>query len=262
MRRMRIETVPVLSDNYAYLLVDDASRTAVVVDPSEAPPVRARADALGVRIVGIWCTHHHWDHVGGVEELVKALGEGLPVLGSAYDMREKRIPRQTEGLTETTQLSFAGEQVELIDIPGHTLGAIAYVLGGALLSGDTLFLAGCGRVFEGTMPGMRASIAKLRALAPATRVYPGHEYTVSNLLFARDVEPDNAAVATRLADAQARRARGEPTVPGTLADELATNPFMRWDAPAVCAWAQTSDPDAVFTKTRTTKDSWKPKAAP
>lgn len=250
---VRIETVPLLQDNYAYLLIDEGRREAVVVDPSEAGPVRARAEALGVRIVGVWCTHHHHDHVGGVEGLVASLG-ALPVVGSDYDAREGRIAQQTVGVREGAVLTFAGEHVSVLEIPGHTLGAIAYVLGGAVFSGDTLFLSGCGRVFEGTMPQMRASLAKLRALPETTRVYPGHEYTVKNLEFAATVEPESAAVSARLEDARARRARGEPTVPGTIAQELATNPFLRWDAPTVQKHVGLTDPDAIFTHLRLAKD--------
>ena len=250
---LRIEALPLLQDNYAYLVIDEVRGEAVVVDPSEARPVRARAEALGVRIAGIWCTHHHADHVGGVEPLVAALG-AMPVVGSAYDAREKRIPRQTVGVEEGSELSFAGARVRVLEIPGHTLGAVAYVLDGVLFSGDTLFLSGCGRVFEGTMPQMRASLAKLRALPETTRVYPGHEYTVKNLEFAEVVEPESGAVKARLQGARARRARGEPTVPGTMADELETNPFLRWDAPPVQQHTGLTHPDEVFTHLRLAKD--------
>lgn len=252
-RMLRIETLPLLQDNYGYLLVDDERREAVVVDPSEAAPVKARAAALGVRIVGIWCTHHHGDHVGGVEELVGALG-AMPVVGSVHDAQERRIARQTAGVDERSELSFGGEHVRVLEIPGHTLGAIAYVVGGAVFSGDTLFLSGCGRVFEGTMPQMRASLAKLRALPESTRVFPGHEYTVKNLEFALMVEAQSAAVRARLDDARARRARGVPTVPGTMAEELATNPFLRWDAATVQQRVGLTDPDEVFAHLRRAKD--------
>ena len=249
----RVETLALLQDNYGYLVIDEPRREAVVVDPSESAPVKARAQALGVKIAGIWCTHHHADHVGGVEELVASLG-AMPVVGSAYDAREKRIARQSVGVDEQSELTFAGQSVRVLEIPGHTLGAIAYVLDGAVFSGDTLFLSGCGRVFEGTMPQMRASLAKLRALPETTRVYPGHEYTVKNLEFAARVEPESAAVKARLEHARARRARGEPTVPGTMADELATNPFLRWDAAAVQRHTGLTDPDEIFAYVRRAKD--------
>jgi hydroxyacylglutathione hydrolase len=153
------------------------------------------------------------------------------VLGSAYDLARGRIPRQSVGLSEGDRVTLGAAEVSVLEIPGHTLGAIAFVVEGCLFSGDTLFLAGCGRVFEGTMEMMQASLAKLRALPDTTRVYCGHEYTLSNLRFARDVEPSSSTLAAASAEAEARRDRGEPTVPGTLAQERAHNPFLRWDVP-------------------------------
>lgn len=263
---MRVHVVPCLADNYAYLL-DDGAGCAVAVDPSEAPPVEAALHARGLVLTGIWLTHHHWDHTGGVVALCdgRAGREGhgkIDVLGSAYDLEHGRIARQTRGLRQGDALSFAGRRVELLEIPGHTLGAIAYVVDGCLFSGDTLFLAGCGRVFEGTMPMMQASLAKLSALAPDTRVYCGHEYTAENLKFAATVEPDNRAVRERASAVAATRVRGESTVPGTLRDELATNPFLRWDAPGVIAHAracgaQGTDPGSVFGAIRRAKDAFR-----
>lgn len=260
---MRVHVVPCLADNYAYLLDDEAGR-AVVVDPSEAPPIEAALRARGLALSGIWLTHHHWDHVGGIEALCAAR-DGQPpleVLGSAYDLEHGRIARQTRGLREGDGLSCAGHPVALLEIPGHTLGAIAYVVDGRLFSGDTLFLAGCGRVFEGTMPMMQASLAKLRALVSDTLVYCGHEYTAANLKFAATVEPDNDAVRERAFVAAAMRARGEPTAPGALGHELATNPFLRWDAPGVIAHARacgatSDDPASVFGAIRHAKDAFK-----
>jgi hydroxyacylglutathione hydrolase len=256
---MRVLPIPCLKDNYAYLLVD-AERKGVVVDPSEVGPVENALRAEGVELAGIWLTHHHFDHVGGVEGLCASRG-ALPVLGSAYDLEHGRIPRQTRGLSEGDTLTWAGSEVSIHEIPGHTLGAIAYVVAGCLFSGDTLFIAGCGRVFEGTMPMMQSSLAKLRALAADTRVYCGHEYTVANLRFARAVEPDAAAIAERAAWAARLRERGEPTTGAPLRDELATNPFLRWDAPAVIARARewgsgSDDPGSVFGALRKAKDSF------
>jgi hydroxyacylglutathione hydrolase len=223
---MRVLPIPCLSDNYAYLIVPEGSSLAVVVDPSEADPVRAALSAEGLELAQIWLTHHHWDHVGGVEALVDALHPEA-VLGSAYDLEHARIPRQTRGLREGEALSLEGRDVALFDIPGHTLGAIAYVVDGNLFSGDTLFVAGCGRVFEGTMPQMKTSLDKLRDLPGDTRVWCGHEYTVKNLEYARTVEPDNAAIEDALAEAARARASGAPTVPGTIAREREINPFLR-----------------------------------
>lgn len=258
--RMRIEPVPCLTDNYAYLVLDGAGG-ALVVDPSEAPPVEAALGRLGLRLTGIWLTHHHFDHVGGVEALCAAHGP-LPVVGSHHDLAQGRIPKQTRGVGEGDALEHAGRPVRVLEIPGHTLGAIAFLVDGCLFSGDTLFVAGCGRVFEGTLPMMQRSLDKLRALPDDTALYCGHEYTTANLRFAAAVEPNAAAVAARTAWAAAQRAMGNPTVPSSMADERATNPFLRWDAPAVIAFARahgaaSADPAEVFGAVRTAKDTFK-----
>jgi hydroxyacylglutathione hydrolase len=254
---MRVVPVPCLKDNYAYLLID-TSEQAVVIDPSEAAPVLSALEREGASLTEIWLTHHHYDHVGGIEGLCDALGS-MPVLGSAYDLEHGRIPRQTRGLREGDALSYAGHEVTLLEIPGHTLGAIAFVLDGCLFSGDTLFLAGCGRVFEGTMAMMQSSLAKLRSLPTSTRVYPGHEYTLSNLRFATNVEPENPATRERLRWAELKQERGEPTVPGTLQSEILTNPFMRWTESSVITRAQElgakdREPASVFGALREAKD--------
>lgn len=256
---MQVIAIPCLKDNYAYLLVDSQSR-AVVVDPSEPEPVEAALARAGAQLAAIWLTHHHWDHVGGVEALCAAR-DPLPVLGSAHDLEQARIPRQTRGLHEDDALEFDGQPVQVLEIPGHTLGAIAYVVSDCLFSGDTLFIAGCGRVFEGTLPMMQVSLAKLRALPGRTRLYCGHEYTASNLRFAQAIEPAADAIKERLEWATATRARGEATVPALLSDELRTNPFLRWDAPSVIAAARArgasdDSPASVFAAIRKAKDSF------
>ena len=234
---MRVVPIPCLNDNYAYLLIAAQGGSAVVVDPSEAGPVEAALARERVALSAIWATHHHGDHVGGVPELCASRPE-LPVLGGRYDLEHDRIPSQTRRpLARATRSQFDGHSVELLEIPGHTLGAIAFVVAGSLFSGDTLFAAGCGRVFEGTMAMMQRSLAKLRALPSATRLYCGHEYTVSNLRFAQAVEPESAAVKARMAWATALRERNEPTMGAPLGDELTSNPFMRWDDKTVIARA-------------------------
>jgi hydroxyacylglutathione hydrolase len=258
---MTIEVIPVplLRDNYAYLIVDRAAGAAVVIDPSEADPVLDALAAEGLVPAAIWCTHHHWDHVGGVSGIVRA-HPGIPVLGSEHDLQKKNIEHQTRGLRDHEVVEHGGVSFEVLAIPGHTLGAIAYVGGGAAFTGDTLFVAGCGRVFEGTMPMMRASLARLRELPPETHVWCGHEYTLKNLEFAFVVEPQESAIRARLEQVSATRAEGRPTVPSTIAEELTTNPFLRWDAPAVRAYARSlgaaESDDEIFARLREAKDSF------
>ncbi len=247
---MDVIPVPCLSDNYAYLVVE--SGRAAVVDPSQADPVLRATEEARVELVEIWLTHHHWDHVGGIESLV----EECPieaVRGSRYDADHERIPRQTDALSEGDRFAFGSSTVEVLEIPGHTLGAIAYLADGNLFSGDTLFIAGCGRVFEGTMEMMSRSLDKLRQLPPSTRVWCGHEYTVNNLRFAKTVEPESEAIQSALREAEAQREAGRFTVPGTLGQELSTNPFLRFDVPSVAAGR---DPVTAFTEIREAKDAF------
>jgi hydroxyacylglutathione hydrolase len=247
---MQVIPVPCLSDNYAYLVV--RGRLAAVVDPSQADPVLRAIDEHGLKLTEIWLTHHHWDHVGGIEPLM----EECPIAhirGSRYDAEHERIPRQTDALGEGDSFDFGGAKVEVLEIPGHTLGAIAFITEGNLFSGDTLFIAGCGRVFEGTMAMMSQSLAKLRSLPADTKVWCGHEYTVNNLRFARTVEPNNADIARALEEALATREARRFTVPGRLDRELATNPFLRFDDPSVAAGR---DPVASFTAIREAKDDF------
>lgn len=229
---MRVIPVPCLTDNYAYLVVDPASKTAAVVDPSEAPPVIAAADREGVKLTAIWCTHHHPDHVGGNEALAARL-PGLEVIGFAGD--RERIPALTRGVEDGGKVAFAGREASVIHNPGHTRGAISFHIGGALFTGDTLFGAGCGRLFEGTAEQMYASLTRLAGLPGDTKVYCGHEYTEKNLRFAAEVEPDNPAVRDRRRAVAAARAAGQPSVPFSMLAELTTNPFLRAHLPEVAA---------------------------
>lgn len=247
---MRIVPIPCLRDNYAYLVI--RSGKAAVVDPSEASPVLAAARRQGVELTEIWLTHHHWDHVGGVEKLVAA-GSISAVRGSRYDQDHGRIPEQNVALGDGDDFEFENARVDVMAIPGHTLGAIAYLVEGHLFSGDTLFLAGCGRVFEGTMEMMSQSLASLRHLPGDTHVWCGHEYTVNNLRFAKTVEPDNADIDEALRRAEELRRDDDPTVPGTIARELQINPFLRFDEPTV---AKGRDPVASFTAIRRAKDAF------
>jgi len=258
---MRIVPVACLSDNYAYLLISESSRRAAVVDPSEAAPVLAAADDAGVALAAIWCTHHHHDHVGGNLELLAAHPD-LAVVGHASD--RGRIPGQTTFVDHDDTVTMDDLTARIIHNPAHTRGAISYYLAdpGAVFTGDTLFLAGCGRLFEGTPADMHASLSRLAALPDATRVYCGHEYTAANLRFAAAVEPDNPAVARRAAAVADARAAGQPTMGSPLADERATNPFVRVAEPAVIAaarahGAESDDPVEVLGAVRRWKDGFR-----
>jgi hydroxyacylglutathione hydrolase len=228
---MRVIPIPCLSDNYAYLVVADGSRAAFVIDPSEAAPVAAALTREGLKLTAIVNTHHHFDHVGGNEDLRAAWGD-VPVYAHISDVG--RVPAQTEKVEEGKAFQIAGLELYPLHVPGHTLGAVSYCIEDAVFTGDTLFVAGCGRLFEGTPAQMHASLSgKLGRLPPETRVYCGHEYTVNNLRFAVHVEPANKAAAAKLEAARAKRERGEPTVPSTIGEELETNPFLRCDVPSL-----------------------------
>jgi hydroxyacylglutathione hydrolase len=223
---MTITPIPCLTDNYAYLVVCDATKRAAIVDPSEAQPVLDALGHTGVKLEAIWNTHHHWDHVGGNEELVAKLAI-VDVCGHVSD--RGRIAAQTRFLEEGDHFTLGELDVRILHIPGHTTGAIAYVVGSAaktpaVFTGDTLFIAGCGRLFEGTPAMMFDSLRKLAALEDDTQVYCGHEYTRGNLAFAAHVEPENEDVrawVARLASSSG------PTVPSRIGDEKRINPFVR-----------------------------------
>lgn len=242
---MRIAAVSCLTDNYAYLVICEATREAAVVDPSEAAPVLAAAEREGVTIGAVWNTHHHWDHVGGNEEL-KAKLPGIEVVAHLSD--KGRVPGQTRGVEAGDEITMGREiSARVIHNPGHTSGALSYVIDDppVVFTGDTLFAAGCGRVFEGTPAQMRSSLGKLAELSPATEVYCGHEYTEKNLRFAAAAEPGNQAVLERQNKVRALRAESRPSVPSTIAEELETNPFLRPSSERVAAAvAENEPPDA------------------
>jgi hydroxyacylglutathione hydrolase len=248
----RVIAVPCLGDNYAYLVVGADGHRAVVVDPSEAEPVARALAREGLALTAILNTHHHWDHVGGNEALAAAW-PGLAVYAHASDWG--RVPRQTERVEHERPFEVASFEVRPLHVPGHTLGAVAYCIDDAVFTGDTLFVAGCGRLFEGTAEMMLGSLAdKLGRLPGATRVYCGHEYTVKNLEFAATAEPDNARIQERLAWARERRRQGLPTVPSSLGDELATNPFLRCAEPSVAGRWGGGAPAEVLAAVRRAKD--------
>lgn len=223
-----VTIIPCLKDNYAYLLRAPRAERVVIVDPSEAAPVLAALETAGLPLGAILCTHHHPDHVDGNQALALRY-PGIEVYGSAHD--RGRIPAQTRSVGDEEIVSVCGLTFRCLLVPGHTLGAVAYYGHGVVFTGDTLFAAGCGRLFEGTPAMMHDSLnVKLASLPPDTLVYCGHEYTASNLRFAASVEPGNAAVKSKAARVAELRSRGEPSVPSTLADERETNPFMRFDS--------------------------------
>jgi hydroxyacylglutathione hydrolase len=226
---MKVLPVACLSDNYAYLVVCEATGEAAVVDPSEPEPVVRAAAAAHVEPRAIWNTHHHHDHTGGNEALADRWGI-TEILAHGSD--RGRIAGQTRSLQAGERFALGELGVEILHVPGHTLGAVAYVVRSragevAMLTGDTMFHAGCGRLFEGTAAQMHASLQSLAAQGDDARVFPGHEYTLQNLRFAQTLEPHSEAVTDALAEARALRDRAQPTVGTTIARERETNPFLR-----------------------------------
>ena len=225
---MHLQALPAFSDNYLWTWGDDAGH-ALIVDPGEAGPVLAAADA-GLAPLGILLTHHPPDHIGGVEAL-RRRWPGVPVIAPDDD----RITIASQRVGDGAQARIGDWAFETIAVPGHTVSHVAFFGHGLLFSGDTLFSLGCGRLFEGTPAQMLASLERLAALPGDTRVCCGHEYTLSNAAFARVVDPDNPALARRTQEAQDMRDAGHPSLPSTLAGERDCNPFLRIDAPAVRA---------------------------
>jgi hydroxyacylglutathione hydrolase len=252
--------VPQLSDNYAYLIVDGASSDAAVVDCAEASPVLDEVRRRGVRLTTVLATHHHYDHVGGNQDLLAAL-PGLRVYGSRGDA--PRIPGITDPVDDGAPATVGTLRARVILIPAHTSGHVAYHFPDdhAVFTGDTLFAGGCGRLFEGDAAQMMASLARLSSLPDDTRVWCGHEYTEKNLRFAAMLEPGNAALARKLSQVEQLRKAGKPTVPSTIGEEKATNPFLRTSSPELAASVRAQvpgvppgDPVALFAAVRGLKD--------
>jgi len=256
---MNLIALPAFSDNYVWMLHDGTR--AVVVDPGDAAPVIEALDARRLALAAILVTHHHADHVGGVDALRTRLQ------GPVYGPRRERIPAPYVALDDGDTVEVLGLRFEVIDVPGHTAGHIAYFHQGVepapiLFCGDTLFSAGCGRLFEGTPAQMHTSLSRLAALPGDTRVCCAHEYTLSNLKFAAAVEPGNAARDDYIAWCESTRARGEPTLPSSVARERAVNPFLRVDEPAVVQsalahGAADRTPTAVFATLRQWKNDFR-----
>lgn len=255
---MKIHQIPLLRDNYGYLLVCEKTDQAAIVDPSEAEPVLRKLEQEKSDLRAILNTHHHRDHTGGNEKLLAA--RRMDVYGHKSD--GNRIPGLTHGVDQGDEIRIGELKGEVLFIPGHTTGHVAYLFGDALFCGDTLFTAGCGRLFEGTPEQMHASLSKIMALREDTKIYCGHEYTESNLRFALTVEPKNPKVVSRYERVQAQRARGVPTVPATLEEEKETNPFLRWDSGEIqrslkaAVPGQRMDPVSIFASVRRLKDAF------
>lgn len=221
--------VPAFADNYIWLLCVESTTHVAIVDPGDAQAVIAALEREDLEPIAVLCTHHHGDHVGGVREL--AARYRMPVYGPARE----HIPAMTHRLSEGDRVTLTplGMTLEVLDVPGHTAGHIAYHGAGMLFCGDTLFSAGCGRLFEGTAQQLYGSLAKLAALPEDTAVYCAHEYTRANLQFALAVEPDNAAAQAYRREVEHRRGQGLPTLPSTIGLERRVNPFLRVREPAV-----------------------------
>lgn len=254
-----VRPIPAFQDNYIWLIrgVEDPA-TVAVVDPGDADPVLTRLEADGLKLAAILATHHHADHVGGAQELVEATG--CPVFGPARERLPIAVTPLRRG--DRARLPALGIEFEVLDVPGHTAGHIAYYGHGALFCGDTLFSAGCGRLFEGTPAQMHASLAKLAALPDDTLVYCTHEYTLSNLRFARAADPDNEAVAERERTTHEALDANRPSLPSTIGLEKAANPFLRAHIPALARTAgafagrSLAEPVEVFAALRKWKDNF------
>jgi hydroxyacylglutathione hydrolase len=257
---MKIVSLPCSFDNYGYLIICEETGEAAIVDPAEFYPLSCEIERSGVRLQSIYCTHHHADHIGGLEDLLDEF-PGLSVYGHESD--ERRIPGMNHLLTDGSEIQIGNIKGQVIYTPGHTSGSICYQVEDALFTGDTLFGAGCGRLFEGSPQQMYDALnRRIKPLPPQTKVYFGHEYTIQNLKFADFIEPDNELVRQRLELAVGARENGQLTTPSTLKLECETNPFLRCEEEGVIGsvteklLGEAVDPVSVFTALRRVKDSF------
>lgn len=251
---LSLVTIPCLSDNYAFLIGNPATKEAALIDVPEAAPINAALEKSGWRLTTVILTHHHDDHVQGLNDLVDR--DRLHVIGARADAH--RLPALDQDVNDGDTLTLLGEAAHIMDVSGHTVGHIAIHLpeSGLVFTADSLMAMGCGRLFEGTPAQMWDSLQKLRALPPETLVCSGHEYTATNGRFAASLEAANPSVTSRIDAIKKARATNTPTVPSTLALELATNPFLRGDDPVLqtAIGMAGQDPVAVFTEIRARKD--------
>ncbi|MFQ3618543.1 MAG: hydroxyacylglutathione hydrolase [Cyanobacteriota bacterium] len=257
---MQIHRLPALSDNYIFVLHFPETQQAAVVDPAEAEPVLEYLFGLEAQLVAILNTHHHRDHVGGNLALLQRFPDAV-VYGGAED--RGRIPGQQQFLKEGDRIVLGDRPADILFVPGHTRAHIAYYFPpaspeqlGDLFCGDTLFAGGCGRLFEGTPAQMVHSLAKLRALPDSTNIWCAHEYTLKNLQFALSVDPENQTLRLRYQETLHQRQLQQPTVPSRLDIEKQTNPFLRWDVPALLSAMNTQDAVQSFARLRGKKDMW------
>jgi hydroxyacylglutathione hydrolase len=226
---IRLKPLPSLSDNYIWLLINDDNSTAIIIDPGSSEPCESFFAQEGIKPVAILVTHQHWDHVNGIEKLVRDYG--LPVYGPSTET----IPCLTTALNTNDRFTLPGFDLdfEVIDLSGHTAGHIGYLTDGMFFCGDTLFSAGCGRLLGGTAAQLHASLQRIKKLPRNLTIYCTHEYTLDNLHFAQAVEPDNEAIQVRLNQAKALREKNQPSLPFTIDQEIRYNPFLRTDKESV-----------------------------
>ncbi|XP_019430954.1 PREDICTED: hydroxyacylglutathione hydrolase cytoplasmic [Lupinus angustifolius] len=257
---MKIYHVPCLQDNYSYLIVDESTKDAAVVDPVEPQKVLEVANLHGLNLKLVLTTHHHWDHAGGNEQ-IKQLVPGIKVYGGSID----NVKGCTDKVENGDKVSL-GADINILSLhtPCHTKGHISYYVTSkedenpAVFTGDTLFIAGCGKFFEGTAEQMYQSLCvTLGSLPKPTKVYCGHEYTVKNLQFALTIEPDNLKLQEKLTWAQKQQQAGQPTIPSTIEEELETNPFMRVDLPVLQEKVGFKSPVEALREIRERKDNWR-----
>mmetsp|Transcript_29119 Transcript_29119/g.36546 ORF Transcript_29119/g.36546 Transcript_29119/m.36546 type:complete len:350 (+) Transcript_29119:59-1108(+) len=253
--------VPILNDNYAYLLVDPTSQKCACVDPAEPEKLLEAAQSRGLKLDTLLCTHHHWDHAGGNEKMAKMV-PGIEVVSSSYES----IPEVTTALKDGDEFLFGNLKVKALYTPCHTKGHILFYITPAndqasgdpiLFSGDTLFVGGCGRFFEGDASQMTRALMEVAAKLPKeTKVFCGHEYTLGNLAFAESVEPNNTELLNKLQWAKSQLEQGKYTIPSTIGEELTYNPFMRVDQPSVKSATGAQDPERVMHLLREMKNNF------
>ncbi|MCK0141771.1 hydroxyacylglutathione hydrolase [Aliiroseovarius sp. F20344] len=253
---LELVTIPCLSDNYAFLLHDAKTGKTALIDTPDPLPIEDELETRGWTLSEIWLTHHHWDHIDGVADLVASTG--ARVVGAEVD--QHRLPPLDQAVTAGQSFGFSGHDVLVSDVSGHTIGHIAYYVpdAKAAFTGDSLMAMGCGRLFEGRPEQMWDSLQRLSKLPPDTQICSGHEYTGGNASFAITIEPDNQALRARRERIEAARAQGLPTVPSLLSEELETNPFLRAHLPSVKAslHMETATDAEVFAEIRARKDNF------